>query len=90
MRAFGLDRNKPSSSSSIDPGSSVSGAVCALWIKASSSTSCQYCLLDVESVQHFLTDCEHWSRESRLCGISDCDACVILHGNNNADIKKPL
>ena len=90
MRAFGLDRNKPSSSSSIDPGSSVSGAVCALSMDASSSTTCQYSLLDVESVQHFLTDCEHLSPDRRLRGITDCDACVILHGNNMADIKNLL
>ena len=56
------------------------------WRQSSSST-CQYCLLDDETVQHFLTDCEHWSRERRLCGITDCDAYVILHGNNITDIK---
>ena len=33
---------------------------------------------------------EHWSRERRLCGITDCDAYVILHGNNIADIKNLL
>ena len=59
------------------------------WRQSSSST-CQYCLLDDETVQHFLTDCEHWSRERRLCGITDCDAYVILHGNNIADIKNLL
>jgi hypothetical protein len=58
--------------------------------RQSSSTTCQYCLLDDETVQHFLTDCEHWSRERRLCGITDCDAYVILHGNNVADIKNLL
>ena len=36
------------------------------------------------------TDCENWSRERRLCGITDCDADVILHGNNIADIKNLL
>ena len=66
------------------------GGVCALSTEVSSSTSCHYCLLDVETVQHFLTDCAHWSRESRLCGITDCDAYVILHGNNIADIKNLL
>ena len=59
-------------------------------MEASSSTTCQYCLLDDETVQHFLTDCEHWSRERRLCGMTDCDAYVILHGNNIADIKNLL
>ena len=59
-------------------------------MEASSSTTSQYCLLDDETVQHFLTDCEHWSRERRLCGITDSDAYVILHGNNTADIKNLL
>ena len=61
-----------------------------LRLRQSSSTTCQYCLLDDETVQHGLTDCEHWSRESRLCGITDCDAYEILHGNNIADIKNLL
>ena len=58
--------------------------------RQSTSTTCQYCLLDDETVQHFLTECEHWSRERRLCGITDCDAYVILDGNNITDIENLL
>ena len=58
--------------------------------RQSSSTTCQYCVLDDETAQHFLTDCENWSRERRLCGITGCDAYVILHGNNIADMKNLL
>ena len=46
--------------------------------------------LNDKTDQHFLTDCEHWSRERRLFGITGCDAYVILQGNNIADMKSVL
>ena len=40
--------------------------------------------MEGEVLEH-MHEFEHWSRERRLCGITDCDAYVILHGNNIAD-----